>query len=102
MIHTAALLTEHVNKKLFTDSMLKNTSSAAQTATLDCTANTHLTDDEANALRYVACYVSFSLYKKVRHRPEFTHCLVCMAVEGSVDEGTTDSYLHYTKELLED
>ena len=77
--------------------MLKNRSSAAQTATI---TNTHLTDDEGNALRYVAGYVPFSLQKKLRHRPEFTHCLACMAVEGSVNEGTTDSYLHYTKDWI--
>ena len=51
---------EHVNEKLFTDSMLKNASrSETHSATPDSAA--HLTDDEANALRYVAGYVPFSL-----------------------------------------
>ena len=95
-----ALLTEHVNEKLFTDSMLKNASSETHSAKPDCAANTHLTDDEANALRYVAGYVPFSLQKKFEHRPEFKHCLACMAVEGSSDEGSVDSYLYYTKDWI--
>ena len=98
--HTAALLAEHVNEKIFTDCLLKNASSEAHSTTSDCTANTHLTDDEANALRYVAGYVPFSLQKKFGHRPEFKHSLACMAVEGSSDEGSVDSYLYYTKDWI--
>ena len=50
-----------------------------------------LTDEEANALRYVAGYVPFSLQKKLRHRPEFSECLKGMGVEGS-----PEGYLEYT------
>ena len=54
-----ALLSEHVNQKLFMAKMVCNRSPA-------------LTDDEANALRYAAGYVPFSLQKKLCHRPEFS------------------------------
>ena len=91
------LLTEHVSGKLFTGSMLKNASSETHAGTPDCAANTYLTDDE---LCCVAGYVPFSLQKKFEHRPEFKHCLMCMAVEGSSNEGSVDSYLYYTKDWI--
>ena len=66
-----------------------------QAVAVDSTTSTPLTEDEANALRYVAGYVPFSLEKKLQHRPEFKHCLEHMAVKGSAE-----SYMEYTKEWI--
>lgn len=55
-----------------------------------------LTVDEANALRYSAGYVPFSLRKKLKKRPEFKKWLECLAVEGE-----ETSYLDYTKKWTE-
>lgn len=53
------------------------------------TVNTPLTEDEANALCYVAGYVLFTLQKKLQHRPEFRHCLEIWQLHVRVQQRTT-------------
>ena len=83
----AVLLTEHVNLKLFKDSILQTFAAPTPTAEVQ-----PLTADEANALRYSAGYVPFALQKKLKKRPEFKKWLQSFAVEGE-----ESSYLDYTK-----
>lgn len=62
-----------------------------------------ITDDEANALRLLCCWICtlFFLKKKLRHRPEFHQCLNNMAIERYNEEEETKSYIEFTMEWLE-
>ena len=63
LIPSIALLTEHVNLKLFESCVRLDLPVATASPEIP-----PLTTDEANALRYVAGYVPFALKKKLKTR----------------------------------
>lgn len=71
-----ALLTEHVNLKLYESCVLLDLPVSATPEVKP------LTTDEANALRYASGYVLFILKKKLKKRPEFKVWLDRLAVDG--------------------
>ena len=71
------LLSQHINQKLFEEILRARTSLIDNG---DEPTQRPLTVGEANALRYAAGYVPFSL-KKLSHRPEFVQCLDQLEVD---------------------
>ena len=86
------LLSQHVSQRLF-EEILRSHASLIEG---DEASQRPLTAGEANALRYAAGYVPFSLKKKLTHRPEFVQCLDQLGVSGH-----GDTYLEYTKKWIE-
>ena len=86
------LLSQHVSHRLF-EEILRSHASLTEGSE---TSQRPLTAGEANALRYAAGYVPFSLKKKLSHRLEFARCLDQLGVSGD-----GDTYLEYTKKWIE-
>ena len=83
-----ALLTQHVNEKLF--ERIVPQQATVEPSEVEVPS---LSENEANALRYAAGYVPFVLKRKLSKRPEF---LSTLAVEGEQSD-----FLGYTRRWVD-
>ena len=86
-----ALLTQHINEKLFERVVTQQATVEPSEVEVP-----PLSENEANVLRYAAGYVPFVLKKKLSNRPEFIKFLSTLAVEGEQSD-----YLGYTRRWVD-